>query len=245
MLLSERAAPPYSMFPLLKHRAPCTIYGTSYKPFIKYRIIHFLMGFSIGSSGQHPNASQILTDVSSEQPAEDGKRWGPEGGKLGQVTEVLEDEDWDKSWRVSRVQGEIRETRCFQSWNYWHFLAQGPAPTPPGRWGPSTPATQSTTNLLDLHKTSSMAEAGPRVHPAASCRRATPPFLQFTALFTQCFADQSRKGAWGPMALSSQLLLVMLLAAAHSLGCGFGPLWTSLLLALFILMEDSLSQTWL
>lgn len=61
--------------------------------------------------------------------------WGPEGWRE------------DKSLWVWCVQGEIRQTRCFQSWGYWHFLAQGAAPTPPGRWGPSTPVTRSTANL--------------------------------------------------------------------------------------------------
>lgn len=50
----------------------------------------------------------------------------------------------------------------------WHSSAQGPAPTPPSRWRPSTPVTQSSANLLDLHKMSSMADAAPEVHPTAS-----------------------------------------------------------------------------
>lgn len=130
------------MFPLLKHRASCTIYGTSFKPFIKYRIIHFLMGFSIGSSGQHPNASQIPTDVSSEQADEDGKRWGPEGGKPGQVTEVLKGEDQEKSLWVWCVQGEIKE-KLFSELKLLALLSSRPCSNT-SRGGPSSPGTSQT-----------------------------------------------------------------------------------------------------
>jgi len=74
MLLSEGASTPYSMFPMTKHRGPYTTYITPFKSFIKHRIVHFHVDFSIVSSRQPPSTSQIPTDVSSEQSDEDGKR---------------------------------------------------------------------------------------------------------------------------------------------------------------------------
>lgn len=158
-------------------------------------------------------------------------RWGPEGWRE------------DKSLWVGCVQGEIRQTDRSEL-RVLALLSSRSCSSTPGRWGPSTPVTQSTANLRaaqnELHGRA-WSRSAPCCFPWESC---TPPvcsqLYSLWALWPSPGEDPGVPGFVLPV------LLVMLLAAAQSLctgGTWLCPLWTSLPLAPFILVEGTLSQT--
>lgn len=115
---------------------------------------------------------------------------------------------------------------CFQSWS---GTPQLKAPLQPLQAGEGS-VTQSSANPLDLHKTSSMAEAGPGVHPAASSGRATSPLCcsqpcSLRALWP--YQGEEPRAPWlcPPSSPGNAF------GCSHSLGTDgmwLCPLWTSL-----------------